>query len=55
MLRHLIGAYRDLHRALLRHYRRRARRPLTPEQEVNRLMRQIREREELARWLTGRR
>jgi len=54
MLRGIIRAYRQLHWALKRYYRRRARRPLTPEQEVNRLMRQIREREDLVRRLTGR-
>jgi hypothetical protein len=55
MLRHLIQAYRALHRSLLRHYRKRARRPLPPEQEAEQLIRQMHEREELARRLTYRR
>lgn len=55
MLRRIIHDFRQLHRALVRHYRRRGRRPLTPEQEVNRLMTQIRQREELAQRLTWRR
>ena len=55
MLRSIIRAYRQLHRALQRHYLKRARRPLTPEHEVNRLLKQIRQREELARRLTWRR
>jgi len=55
MLRRLIRDFRQLHRALVRYYRRRGRRPLTPEQEVNRLMRELRQREELAQRLTWRR
>jgi hypothetical protein len=55
MLRSIIRAYRQLHWALTRYYRRRARRPLTPEQEADRLIRQMREREELAQRLTWRR
>lgn len=55
MFRRIIRDFRQLHRALKRYYLRRARRPLTPEQEVNQLLRQVRQREELARRLTGRR
>ena len=49
MLRRLIRDFIALRRALLRFYRHRARRPLTPEQEVNRLLKQMHEREDLAR------
>lgn len=55
MFRRLFRAYRQLYWALFRYYRKRARGPLTPEHEVNRLMKQMREREELVRWLSGRR
>ena len=55
MLRRLIRDFIALRRALLRYYRRRARRALTPEQEANRLLKQMREREELASRLTWRR
>jgi hypothetical protein len=55
MLRVIIRDFRQLHRALVRYYRRRARRPFTPEQEVNHILKQIRQREELARRLTWRR
>ena len=54
MLRRLIRDFIALRRSLLRYYRKRGRRPLTPEQEVTRLMRQMHEREELARRLTYR-
>ncbi|MFI5397704.1 MAG: hypothetical protein ACHQ9S_19380 [Candidatus Binatia bacterium] len=55
MLRRIIRDFRQLHRALKRYYQRRASRPLTPEQEANRLMWQMRQREELARRRTWRR
>jgi hypothetical protein len=55
MLRQLIRAYRDLYFAVDRFYRRRHRRPLTPVQEADRLIREMREREKLARRLTLRR
>ena len=55
MLRRLIREFRQLHYALTRYYRRRARPPLTPAQQADRLMRHVREREELARRLTWRR
>jgi len=55
MLRRLLRDFGRLRYALLRYYRQRGRRPLTPEQEVDRLLREMRQREELARRLTGRR
>jgi len=55
MLRRLIRDFRQLHFALKRFYLRRARRSLTPEQEVTRAIARLNREQELARRLTGRR
>jgi len=55
MLRRLIRDFRQLHRALKRFYQRRARRPLTPEQEVERTIARLNREQELARRLGWRR
>jgi hypothetical protein len=55
MLRRIISDFIQLRRALLRYYRKRARPPLTPVKEAEQLVRQMHEREELARRLTYRR
>jgi len=55
MLGRIIRDFIQLRRALKRYYRRRARGPFTPEQEVARLMRELRYRREMARRLSGRR
>ena len=55
MLRRLIRDFVALRRALLRYYRKRGRRALTPVQEAQRLVRQMHERDELAQRLTWRR
>ena len=55
MLRALIRAYRQLHRALKRYYQRRGRRPLTPEQEVARAIARLNRDQEIARRLGWRR
>lgn len=48
MIGQLIRDFRQLHRALKRHYSRR-RRPLSPEQEVDRVIRELNRHQELAR------
>jgi len=55
MLRRIIRDFRQLHRALKRYYRRRARRPLTPEQEAERAIARLNREQELARRLGWRR
>ena len=51
----LVRAYRRLHWALLCHYRRRARRPLTPQQEAERLVTEMHRRQEAVNRLMWRR
>ena len=53
MIRRIIRDFLQLRRALKRYYQRRARRPLTPEEEAERLLNEMHRRQELARWLSG--
>jgi hypothetical protein len=55
MLRHLIFAYRRLYWSLFRYYRRKSRRPLTPEQEAARDVARMRREQEALRRLMWRR
>lgn len=55
MFGRLIRDFRQLHRALKRFYRKRSCRPLTPEQEVARIIAELNRQQEMARRLTGRR
>jgi len=54
MLRRFISDFRQLHRALNRFYRRRSRRTLSPEQEVERILDRLTREEEARRWLARR-
>ena len=51
----LIRDFRQLHRALKRFYRNRARRPLTPEQEAERAIAQLHREQEVLRRAVWRR
>ncbi len=55
MLRRIIRDFTQLHRALKRYYQRRARRPLTPEQEAERAIARLNREQDLARRFTARR
>lgn len=55
LLGHLVLAYRALYWSLLRYYRRRARRPLTPEQEADRAIARLNREQEALRRLGWRR
>lgn len=55
MLRRIIRDFIALRRALLRYYQRRARRPLTPEREVERAIARLNREQDLARLLGWRR
>ena len=49
MLGRIIRDFRQLHRALKRYFQRRARRPLTPEQEAERAIARLHREQELQR------
>jgi hypothetical protein len=54
MLRRIISDFRQLHWALYRFYRRRSRRRLSPEQEVERILDQLTRAEQARRWIVRR-